>query len=403
MVIGTLLLPLALVAAGAAAPAPAAPAKPASPNVATLFNQGKFAEALQKAQAVLEKDARNPGALYYAGASANRLQKFAEAEKYLTTCREVKPDQPWLDFEMGLLNLNRAEAMVKEGQADPAKPMYEKAGEFFQAEAAKQAANPQAALQMHQLASTAMVKSGNWARAIPVLQGWMAADPAATQPKENLLLGYLETEKYAEASELATHIQGKGPEIAKGFYNRALKLFYTEKTEQAVPLVEKAVELDPAFAAPHGLLTMIRLQQGQVGSAWIQFSAFMDLNPTPEEQEKVGDYVASFLEKGPDGGAEIKGEPQPPILTFKNAPNYPQAAVEKKIGTNVIVLIDVAADGKTSNARTIRTTASKWNEGLGFELSAIEAANKSTYKAGTKDGAPAALPLAVRIDFRPRV
>lgn len=121
---------------------------------------------------------------------------------------------------------------------------------------------------------------------------------------------------------MATHIQGKGPEIAKGFYNRGLKLFYTEKTDQAVPLVEKAVQLDPAFAAPHGLLTMIRLQQGMVGDAWVQLAAFMGLNPTAEEQEKVGDFVASFLEKGPDGGAEIKGEPQAPILTFKNAPNY---------------------------------------------------------------------------------
>lgn len=56
---------------------------PHLPNVATLYNQGKYAEALQKAQAILEKDAKNAGAQYYAGASLVQMARYDEAEKHL--------------------------------------------------------------------------------------------------------------------------------------------------------------------------------------------------------------------------------------------------------------------------------------------------------------------------------
>ncbi len=115
--------------------------------------------------------------------------------------------------------------------------------------------------------------------------------------------------------------------------------------------------------------------------------------PPPELEEPP----AAVAEEAPPSAARAPSfEFVRPTLVRRPTPRYPVAARRHGRGATVTVRVRVGPDGQVQE---VERTGEK--AGMGFDRAAEEAARRSIWEPGTRDGEPAAMWTELRFEFRP--
>jgi tetratricopeptide (TPR) repeat protein len=262
--------------AGSAAPsAPVAPAPEAPPShtvteAVDLIKAGKSDEAVPILKEYLEKNPENAAVQFTLGKAYINSKQFDQAIAPLQKTLAIKPDQPGAHFYLGIAysQMGQDAEALKEFEAEiPISPeqdsaysnaaaIYEKQGNLNKAlEYYKKAAEiaPNRA-ELHASMATIYEKQGNQAAAQAEYKALAEADPA---------------------------------HAAVTWFNIGAIAKNSDRNEEAVRAFQKAVELDPAYAAAHKELGYALVKQGDFKGAVAQFNKYLELSPKAADAGEI--------------------------------------------------------------------------------------------------------------------
>ncbi len=401
-------LVLALAVLCAAAPFALAQEEPGTADVkATLAEansalQAKnYSKAYELASKVADANPKQAGARFIAGAAALNLRQVDAADKYLREAWAQKPDMPWLALWMGQLAMLEGDGAVREGKDEQALKYYGEAVGYFDTEARNRPGNPGPLTNKAQ----ALSKANRLPEAIATYEELIKLNPATP---ENYLAAaevYIQGGQTDKAIEMVKRV----PTTDKAAAARSITrwgdaLFQQGLMDVVVPVMEYAHQLDPSYTLPCGKLVTAYLQLGHAPEAWARLTEFLSHNPPADEVAAVGDATLSFLRRR---GNPTEAQPADedgivmPYLDNLARPKVPAAARQARVDAAVPVLVQVGADAKIVGAQVIPTSSSASDKELGLDAAALDTVNRSRFKAGKKDGKPAAFPIGVMIEFKP--
>ena len=268
---GTTAAPPAPVAGAPAAPAaPAAPPSHTVTEAVDLIKAGKSEQAIPILKEFLEKTPENAAVQFTLGKAYINTKQFDLAIVPLQKALALKPDQQGAHFYLGVAysQMGQDAEALKEFEAEiPLSPnqdsaysnaaaIYEKQGNLDKAlEYYKKAAeiSPNRP-ELHASMASIYEKQGNQAAAQAEYKALADADPA-------------------HASVTWFNIGA----IAKN----------SDRNEEAIKAFQKAVELDPAYAAAHKELGYALVKQGDFKGAVAQFNKYLELAPKAADAGEI--------------------------------------------------------------------------------------------------------------------
>ena len=145
---------------------------------------------------------------------------------------KTHPDLPVAHFNLGTVYANQ-------------KSFRQAADEFREASRLTQA-DPEARFAL----AKCLVFLAEYSEAIPILKAYLANHPKAFEPHYLLGLSYRGLEQYPQAEEQLRSAAAIEPDHADLQYNLGLVILRSGRAKEAVPHLQKAIQLDPAAEGP---------------------------------------------------------------------------------------------------------------------------------------------------------
>jgi len=119
----------------------------------------------------------------------------------------------------------------------------------------------------------------------------------------------------------------------------------------------------------------------------------------PGGKNGIGIGDGPGIGRGKDGGTGDGlhsigvGGVLPPTVLFAPEPQFSEEARQKKVSGNVLVYLQVDANGRPTHIRILRGI------GMGLDEKAVEAVSQYKFKPATQNGRPVAVEMNVNVDF----
>ncbi len=234
--------------------------------VEMLLSQSNFDAALPYAQEYQRSHREDFEACYLLGVVDRELGNYAEAKTLLSSAAKINPQHYASRYNLGLV-------YAKSGEPAAARAQLEKAVRL----------DPASAEAHFQLASVLRSLSlPEQAHAQLAIYQDLIAERAAKDiaaARANKAKEYLEQGDAQRAIELYNQSIEKDPKNSHLLYDLALALDRNRDPQGEQQALEKAVELDPAFAAARNQLGFLLLQAGRSAEAEKQFRTAISLDP----------------------------------------------------------------------------------------------------------------------------
>lgn len=367
------------------------PSNPALEEAKAAIRASDWSAAVDAAERALAVDPKSAIAHYIAGTALLRLGRLDDAEPHLLTVEEIAPKFGGLNFQLGYLAYSRAESLVQNGDEENAKPFYRQSAERFAAEL-ERVPNQIASLSSR---ATALAKAGDVDASIQAHEAWIAAEPASNGPL--LSLGSV-LAKAGRADEAAAILERLPVKDASTVANAALTLgsllYELEPPSKALPLLQKAVELNPNLTNAQGKVVGVWAKSFDLDQTAAALKRFLELNPSQDEAEQVGELIKDKFTSSADASA--------PHVDRLALPRYPKQARQNNIKTDVLVLARVSTAAKV--LETIVVPNRIWQEirSLGFEEAAFDCVRRSRFHSGVgPDGNPVEKWAIAKVPFEP--
>lgn len=206
---------------------------------AALFNQQKYAEALEELKSAIQSDPKNATLQAQAGIAEFRLQRFDEAIAALGTATTLNPDDAQAALYLGESFFARA---VQERTPREKTKDLNEAARLAQKWAEKQ---PQR-FEILSLAGRAELGLKNYSRAITYLERAVAVDPNSATSQFNLGQAYAFVGRMAEAESALTRASQTLTQEPTLFSILGFVYEKQDKLEDAEGAYEKAYQLAPS-------------------------------------------------------------------------------------------------------------------------------------------------------------
>jgi len=269
--------PQASAAPGSAAPAPvaAAPAPTSPParsvtEAVDLIKAGKSEEAIPILREYVEKNPENAPVQFTLGKACINTKQYDQAVPALQKALALKPDQPGAHFYLGIAyaQMGQDSEALREFEAEiPITPDQDAA--YSNAAAIhEKMGNPDKALEYYR-------KASEIAPSRPELHASMAG---IYEKKGNQAAAQAEYRALAEADPA---------HAAVTWFNIGAIAKNSDRNEEAVRAFQKAVELDPGYAAAHRELGYTLVKQGDFKGAVAHFNKYLDLAPKAPDAGEI--------------------------------------------------------------------------------------------------------------------
>ncbi|MCI0567943.1 MAG: tetratricopeptide repeat protein [Acidobacteria bacterium] len=259
-----------------AAPAAVAPATPAAPPSHTvteavdLIKAGKSDQAVPILKEYLEKTPENAAVQFTLGKAYINTKQFDLAIPPLQKALALKPDQPGAHFYLGIAysQMGQDAEALKEFEAEiPISPdqdaAYSNAAAIYQ-------------------------KQGNLNKALEYYK--KAAEIAPNRPELHASMAAIYEKQGNQAAAQAEYkaLAAADPEhAAVTWFNIGAIAKNSDRNEEAIRAFQKAVELDPAYAAAHKELGYALVKQGDFKGAVAQFNKYLELAPKAPDAGEI--------------------------------------------------------------------------------------------------------------------
>ena len=239
-----------------------------------LLNAGKTVESLEMANRLLEQKPDLGPALYLRGAAQFSLGNLEEAEADLRRAVELIPDQAGVYSTLGDVLLMRGDTLRKEeATKEAATAMFGEAADLF----ANELERDPAAEQVLRNRLIALKMAGRNDELGPALEKLIELSPEDTEAYLQLAEMAAAAGDHEKALSTLERIPGKGAEAVGAMFNLAVGLYNESRYEEAVPIVERALAVDPEFPELHRLLAGIKLVQGDREAAIAGLERYLEL------------------------------------------------------------------------------------------------------------------------------
>lgn len=231
----------------------------------TALDQGRFSEAEQLIQSELKSHQKDPALWFYLGVSCNGLDQVDDAIAAFEKARQLAPNQPDIDFNLGLLywrngDLANAVSSYKTGLASDS--------------------TNKGALQNYALL---LMKMGENERAIASLLTLKKVDPLALPTRVSLIECYLKTKNrdaaIAETNELLSAHLADPEEQTK----LAAIVIDDDDSDLAKTILESSLRVSPAQPKAYAALGLVYLKLKRFREAADSFESAVHLEPNSSE------------------------------------------------------------------------------------------------------------------------
>ena len=265
-----------------------------------LLNAGKLDESLAESEKILKERPEFGSALFLRGAALFRLGRLEEAEADLRRAIAAMPEQPGLHSTLGDVLLTRADRLRREeATREQAHALFDEAANLFQFESQRHPGIE--AVLRNQVIALHMSERHDELRA--PLEALIELAPA--DKEFYLKLAELSAAEGDYDAALATleRMPGKGRESAELLFNFAVRLYNDSRYDEAIPVIERAMAIDPDFSHSYRLLAGIRLVEGDRDAAIAGLRKFLTLAPEDDPNIAQVQELLQALQGAPDPSA----------------------------------------------------------------------------------------------------
>jgi Flp pilus assembly protein TadD len=256
-------------AAAASAPPPAPPSHTVTEAV-DLIKAGKSDEAVPILKEYLEKTPDNAAVQFTLGKAYINTKQFDLAIPPLQKALALKPDQSGAHFYLGIAysQMGQDAEALKEFEAEiPISPNQESA---------------------YSNAAAIYEKQGNLDKALEYYK--KAAEIAPNRPELHASMASIYEKKGDQAAAQAEYKalgEADPAHAAVTWFNIGAIAKNSDRNDEAVKAFQKAVELDPAYAAAHRELGYALVKQGNFKGAVAQFNKYLELSPKAPDAGEI--------------------------------------------------------------------------------------------------------------------
>jgi Flp pilus assembly protein TadD, contains TPR repeats len=262
--------------AAPSAPEAGAPATPAAPSSHTvteavdLIKAGKSDQAIPILKENLEAHPDNAALQFTLGKAYINTKQFDLAIAPLQKALTLKPDQAGAHFYLGVAysQMGQDAEALKEFEAEiPISPDQDSA---------------------YSNAAAIYEKQGNLAKALEYYK--KAAEIAPSRPELHASMASIYEKQGNQAAAQAEYkaLAAADPgNAAVTWFNIGAIAKNSDRNEEAVKAFQKAVELDPAYAAAHKELGYALVKQGDFKGAVAQFNKYLELEPKAADAGEI--------------------------------------------------------------------------------------------------------------------
>ena len=119
---------------------------------------------------------------------------------------------------------------------------------------------------------------------------------------------YEQEEKWAEARQLNQMALDKFPDFHKAIVNLARLHAMMGQLDQAIPLYERALELQPDDALRHSVLGGCYLAADRIEDARVQFERAVEIDPESDPGKYAQQELTKMGPVKPEGGEDDEGK-----------------------------------------------------------------------------------------------
>ena len=267
-----------------------------------LYEQGRYAEALDAARIAVEQRPDFFGTHANLGAILNKLGRFEEAEKSLRRAIELNPQAKNAHRVLGKVLYNQgryAEALAAIRIAVEQDPDFSEAhsnlgaifsalGRFEEAETHLRRAielNPQAK-NAHRVLGKVLYNQGRYAEALAAIRIAVEQDPDFSEAHSNLGAIFSALGRFEEAETHLRRAIELNPQEVDLFRKLAEALMPQGRYDEAMDALAQSAKLDPASpqaAELHVLMGQIAEENGQLKAAAKYYMHALDIDPRHAE------------------------------------------------------------------------------------------------------------------------
>jgi Flp pilus assembly protein TadD len=262
--------------AGSAPPVAAVPEAPAAPPTHTvteavdLIKAGKSEEAVPILKEYLEKNPENAAVQFTLGKAYINSKQYEQAIPPLQKTLTLKSDQPGAHFYLGIAysQMGQDADALKEFEAEiPISPDQDAA---------------------YSNAAAIFEKQGNLDKALEYYK--KAVEIAPNRPELHASMAAIYEKQGNQAAAQAEYkalAEADPAHAAITWFNIGAIAKNSDRNEEAVRAFQKAVELDPAYAAAHKELGYALVKQGDFKGAVAQFNKYLELAPKAADASEI--------------------------------------------------------------------------------------------------------------------
>ncbi len=267
---------------------------PAMNNLAFLYTEegGKLDRALELASAVSKELPENPDVADTLGWIYVKKQAYSQAEPYLQTAMDAKPDNPTIMFHMGMLqfgqgNIQEAEELLADA--------IQKGIQGAELDAAKEALGRLGESKIKFEKAMAEKESGNAAQAILLFEEILDSEGFNSDAAAHLAILYADQNRNItralELAQQAYDAQPGNPHVAD-----ALGWVYYQQGSllMAKKYVEQAVEKDGQYGPAHMHLGAVYLKKEEPEAAKKAFDTAKSMKLSTAEQKQVEQWMSEI-------------------------------------------------------------------------------------------------------------
>ncbi len=378
----------------AAAVALAAVEPGAADRMKDLYKAGDFVGALAAARDVLVTSPGDADALAIAGSAALRTGAKTDAEGFLRRAVEADPKRPGLNYQIGMILLDRADTTRRLDTTADARVVYAEAADAFTREFALSPRNPRVLAGR----AVALLGAGRTDEAIAAHEAWITAVPEEAAPLVSLATTLAEGGRWDGIVPLLDRATPAREAFLDAVIGMHSILFDRERRADAVELMKRAAARDPELAAD--LEARVRKLASGTGPNGLTeaLAAYLASGASREAVRAVLDVAVPFPTDDNLRDAMMHEQlgVEPPKILTKVEPLYPDIARRAGIEGLVQLFAFVSKNGIVRDAFVYGTTNPM------FDDAALTAVRAWKYSPATADGAPVLVPYRVTVTFRLR-